>query len=181
MNSVLKRVRENSIILFFNNFISKEIIGLFSLFLKVDAFVLGLSRNLEIIFINRKNQELYRADFYRNVRLFSFLLQIIYVFAGIGYMIFLVEDYYFIEIFMQSFLVYPHVYFLLARADYLSKYDNFEINISESLYIFICIIGVGMTYFFDIFSIYSILFTYFISKFSLQFYMIIKSNNSSNV
>lgn len=181
LNTLLKKIRENSIVLFFSSFLSKEIIGLFSLFLKVDSFVLGLSRNLEVLFLNRKNQELYRDEFFRNVNKFSVLLQVIYVFVGVGYMKFLAGNFYFIEIFVQSFLVYPHVYFLFARAHFLSRYNNFDINISESLYVFVCLLGYGFTSWFGIDSIYPILVTYFLAKFSLQFYMIINSKKSLNV
>ena len=55
LNTILKRIRENSIVLIFSKIVSTETMGIFALFVKVDSFVLGLSRNIEAFFMNMDN------------------------------------------------------------------------------------------------------------------------------
>lgn len=173
LNTFLKRIRENVIILIFNKFTSLDIIGLFSIFVKITSFVLGLSRTIEAFFMNRKNINNYRKYFYQKILYFAIFLQFLFLITGLIYLKFFVNEYYFIEILVLSFLVYPHVYFLLARSEMLSNYNNKEVNISELIYIFIVFIGGGIGYFYDLKSIHPILLTFTVSTFGLQIYMII--------
>lgn len=183
LNTFLKRVRENLIVLLFSKFTSKDIIGLFSIFVKIASFVFGLSRTLEAFFMNRENIDKYRATFYQKILYFAISLQFIFLFVGMVYLKIFVNKYFFIEILILSFLVYPHVFFLLARSEMLSKYRNAEANISEIIYSVIVLIGSLIGYVYDIKSIYPILITFMLSTFGLQIYMIIshKINAKSHV
>ncbi len=172
LNTFLKRLRENSIILLFSKFTSKDIIGLFSIFVKIASFVFGLSRSLEAFFMNRNNINEYRAIFYKKILYFSITLQILFLIIGISYLKIFVNQYFIFEILVPSFLVYPHVYFLLARSEMLSKYQNKEANVSELLYISIVLVSSYVSYILGYNTIYPILTTFVLSTFGLQLYMI---------
>jgi hypothetical protein len=181
LNTFLKRIRENSIILIFSKVVSTETIGLFALFIKVDTFVLGLSRNIEAFFMNRENIHKHRNDFYQKAFYFAALLQILYLGVGISYMKIIANTFFWFEIFILSLLVYPHVYFLLARSELLSKYNNKESNISEGIYVFIVLIAFFISMIFQLNSIYLLLISYIIAKIGLQLFMIIKNRRKYNV
>jgi hypothetical protein len=179
LNTFLKRIRENIIVLIFSKFTSNDIIGLFSIFVKITSFVFGLSRTMEAFFMNRLNIEKYKDRFYQKIIYFAISLQIIFLIVGIIYLKFFVNKYYFFEILIQSFLVYPHVFFLLARSEMYSKYSNSEANISEIIYVGIVLIGGVISYSFHLISIYSILITFILSTFGLQLYMIFSHNKKN--
>jgi hypothetical protein len=172
LNTFLKRFRENIIVLIYSKFTSNDIIGLFSIFVKITSFVFGLSRTIEAFFMNRLNIEKFKDRFYQKIIYFAISLQIIFLIVGIIYLKFFVNKYYFFEILIQSFLVYPHVFFLLARSEMYSKYSNNEANISEIIYVVIVLISGVISYSFHLISIYPILTAFILSTFGLQFYMI---------
>jgi len=172
LNTFLKRLRENVIILIFSKFTALDIIGLFSIFVKIASFVFGLSRTLEAFFMNRDNINNYRESFYQKILYFAILLQFIFLCVGMAYLKIFVDKYFFIEILILSFLVYPHVFFLLARSEMLSKYCNKEVNIGEGIYILTVLIGVILCFGFNIVSIYGILSTYGLAMLGLQLYLI---------
>lgn len=172
LNTFLKRIRENLIILSFNKFTTKDIIGLFTIFVKIASFVFGLSRTLEAFFMNRENIIKYREVFYKKVFYFSVVLQFLFLFIGIVYLKFFTGNYFILEIFIPSLLVYPHVYFLLARSEMLSNYNNKEANFSELIYMVIVLIGAIVNYCYNLSSIYPILITFVIATLGLQIFMI---------
>jgi hypothetical protein len=178
LNTVLKRLRENSIVLIFSRIVSTETLGLFSLFIKIDSFVLGLGRNIETFFMNRDNISKHRNEFYQKAVYFAFLLQILYLIVGISYMKIIVDQFFWIEIFIQSLLVYPYVYFLLARSELLSNFNNKESNISEVIYVFVVLVGLIFSILFHLNSIYLLLISYIIAKFGLQLFMILKTKDN---
>lgn len=180
LNTFLKRIRDNVIILTFSRFISNDVIGLFSIFLKITSFIFSLSRNLEAFFMNRDNINNYRKEFYGKIIYFEITLQVVFLIVGNFYLKFFIDKYYFFEIFILSFLVYPHVFFLLARSEMLSNYKNREVNFGETIYIFIIIIGALISYFLNFISIYGILTTYFLAILSLQSYLIFTLKNIRN-
>jgi len=182
LNTCLKRVRENVIVLLFGKFMPKETIGLFSIFVKITSFVFGLSRTLEAFFMNRENIYKYREAFNQKILYFAISLQFIFLCVGLVYLKMFVDRYFFIEILILSCLVYPHVFFLLARSEMLSNYRNIEANVSEILYILIVFVGVSISYICELNSIYPILITFMLSTFGLQIFMIFsKKNNNYNV
>lgn len=174
LNTALKRVRSNSLILLFSRTASSETMGLISLFLKVSTFVLGLSRTVESFFMNRQNLISHKNEFVKKVPLFAFSLQLIYITVGIIYLRVLTGNYYAIAFILQSFLVYPHIYFLFARAEMLSNYSNKEMNISEIIYALIVLTGYILGEAFVSHQLYLMLATFTIANFGLQAYMIFK-------
>ena len=176
LNTFLKRLRENIIILVFSKFMSVNVIGLFSIFVKITSFVLGLSRTLEAFFMNRENIKNYKDAFYQKIIYFTIFIQLLFLIIGSLYLKIFSGEFYFFEILILSFLAYPHIYFLLARSEMLSKYNNREVNFSEGIYILIIFIGAIVSLFFDFKSVHSILFTFILANFGLQFYMIFRRN-----
>ncbi|UMQ43811.1 hypothetical protein MKS83_08910 [Chryseobacterium sp. Y16C] len=183
LNTCLKRLRENLIVLLFGKFMSNETIGLFSVFVKISSFVFGLSRTMEAFFMNRENIGKYKETFYQKIIYFAILLQFIFLLVGIGYFKIFINKFFFVEILILSFLVYPHMFFLVARSEMLSKYSNKEVNISEGTNMLIVLIGVLLCYIFKITSIYGMLFTYGFATLGLQLYLItsLKSMKKGNI
>ena len=177
LNTFLKRLRENIIILVFSKFTTKDIVGLFTIFVKIASFVFGLSRTLEAFFMNKENIYKYREIFYKKVLYFSVVLQFLFLFIGIIYLKFFTGRYFLLEILIPSLLVYPHVYFLLARSEMLSNYKNKEANISELIYMFVVVIGSFISFYFGLNTIYPILITFVLATLGLQLFMIFSLNN----
>lgn len=177
-NTFIKRLRENIIVFIFKPFVGYEVLGIYSLFVKIDQFVFGLSRNIEAFFMNRKNIQNFDKLFNDIFLRFSFLLQVVYIMVGCIYMKSMTNEFYWIAIIIQSFLVYPHVKFLRARASFLSNYNNKEANLSELS--FICIVSTlfSLAYLFDYFSLSYLIFTYIISKLGLQLFLIFKKGKT---
>lgn len=180
LNTFLKRLRENVIILIFSNFTPKHVFGLFSIFVKIASFIFGLSRTLEAFFMNKENIDKYRELFYTKVLYFSAFLQFLFLVVGVTYMKIFINDYMLIEILIPSFLVYPHVYFLLARSEMLSNYKNREANVSELIYVIVVLIGSLVSFYYGSTTIYPILITYVFSTFGLQLFMIFSRNKIKN-
>jgi hypothetical protein len=176
LNTFLKRLRENIIILVFSKFMTKDIIGLFTIFVKIASSVFGLSRTLEAFFMNKENIYKYREIFYKRVLYFSVVLQFLFLFIGIVYLKFFTGRYFLLEILIPSLLVYPHVYFLIARSEMLSNYKNKEANISELIYMFVVVIGSFISFIFGLKTIYPILLTFVLATLGLQLFMIFSLN-----
>jgi hypothetical protein len=176
LNTFLKRLRENLIILTFSKFTTKDIIGLFTIFVKIASFVFGLSRTLEAFFMNRDNINKYRDIFYNKVLYFSVFLQFLFLLIGVAYLKIFTGNYFFLEILIPSLLVYPHVYFLLARSEMLSNYNNKEANFSELIYMGIVFIGAIINYWCNSSSIYPILITFVFATLGLQLFMIFSNS-----
>lgn len=173
VNTALKRIRENVLVLIFSYFTSNETLGLYSIFVKITSFVFGLSRTLEAFFMNRSNILEHRKGFYDKAFYFAVLLQVIYLATGGIYLKIFVDNYYFIELLFLSLLVYPHVFFLLARSEMLSNYRNLEANFSEILYIIIVLVGSLISFSFYKNSINALLFTFILANLGLQIFMIV--------
>lgn len=180
LNTFLKRLRENVIVLVFSNFTNKDIIGLFTIFVKVASFVFGLSRTLEAFFMNKENIKMYREIFYKKVLYFSVVLQFLFLFIGVIYLKIFTGNYFLLEILIPSLLVYPHVYFLLARSEMLSNYKNKEANISELIYMVVVVIGSFISFYINSNTIYPILITFVLATFGLQLFMILSQSFKVN-
>ncbi|MGL3001245.1 hypothetical protein [Flavobacterium sp. RSSB_23] len=180
LNTFLKRLRENVIVLVFSNFTNKDIIGLFTIFVKIASFVFGLSRTLEAFFMNKENIKRYREIFYKKVLYFSVVLQFLFLFIGVIYLKIFTGNYFLLEILIPSLLVYPHVYFLLARSEMLSNYKNKEANISELIYMVVVVIGSFISFYINSNTIYPILITFVLATFGLQLFMILSQSFKVN-
>lgn len=180
-NTFIKRFRENIIVFIFKPFVGYEVLGIYSLFVKIDQFVFGLSRNIEAFFMNRKNIQNFDKLFNDIFLRFSFLLQVVYIMVGCIYMKSMTNEFYWIAIIIQSFLVYPHVKFLRARASFLSNYNNKEANLSEISFILIVSVLFLIAYLLNNFTLNYLLLTYILAKLGLQLFLIFKENHIKNV
>ncbi len=172
---ILKRIRDNFLIISFNNILSSETIGLFSLFVKIDSFILGLGRIIESFIMNRLNFLQLKQNFSKTILQLAFLLQLLYLSVGITYIKIIVNQYFITEILLQSFLIYPYIYFLLARVEVLSNYKNRELNIGELIYLFIAILGFILALLIGFSSFYVIFITYLLAKLGLQLFLILST------
>lgn len=172
LNTALKRIRESLLVILFNPFLSKEVIAIFALFVKIDQFVLGLGRNVEAFFMNRHNIINHKKDFNKYFWKFAFLLQIIYFIIGTSYMYMMSDKLYILIIFIQSIMVYPHIKFMLARAELLANYNNSEANYSELVYVIITVLIFTWSSIYSLYNLSTIVIAYIIAKFGLQIFLI---------
>lgn len=175
LNAAIKRVKDNVIIVLFSKTLTSELIGLFTLFIKITSFVLSLGRSFEAFFANRENMEKYHQSFNRHILLLGGALQAVFIGVGLVYMKIYVHQYYFIEILILSFLVYPYSRFIVERMKFLGDYNNRELNISMIIYITFVVVSFAICNFFKITSLYTILLVYFISELLNYAHLIYKS------
>ncbi len=171
-NIISKKLKESLTVLLFNPFITKEIIGIYALFIKLAQFIFGLSRNIEAFFMNRKNIEDYKDSFYTSYLIISFVLQLAYLLVGLVYMKAMTDNFYIYLLIIQSFLVYPHVRFLFARAELTAQYKNKESNLSELVSIGVIFTIFILAMIFDYFTLNMIMATFILSTFSQHLYLI---------
>lgn len=175
LNVILKKIRSNSIILLFTPFVSKDIIGLYSLFIKSQSFVFGLFRTIEAFFIKKENIKKFKKILYKYVFLLSLLMFCLSFFVGICYLKITVDKFYFIENLVLAILSFSYIKYLYVRSSLLSVYSNKTLNISEILFLVITVLLISINYYFKFNSLIFIIFTYFISTQTLQFYLITRT------
>lgn len=171
LNTFLKRIHENTILLLFQHIVSKETIGLFSLFVKLDIFVLSQIRTIEAFLYNRSNLSQYFNTLNKNSTKLIVFAQIIYLLVGFFYMKIYTGMYFWGEVFMMSFSCIFYYKFILSRSILISKYKNALLNQSSVVFILLAFLGfcigqysrIGANYPFHL-----ILLTYFIS---FQFFL----------
>ena len=134
--------------------------------------VLIIDKRLPIILNDVRHKLLLKHPNRPYFHTYARALHILFLIIRISYLQIFVNQYFIFEILVPSFLVYPHVYFLLARSEMLSKYQNKEANVSELLYISIVLVSSYVSYILGYNKIYPILTTFVLSTFRLQLYMI---------
>jgi len=140
-NTGIKKLNSNIIILLFQPLVSKEILGLFALLMKVHLFIFGMVRTLESVMINRISKEKFDLSFLKNAPYIALFVQVSYLITGLVYMKYISDSYYFTLTLVLSFLVFPFVWFIRSRANFLSSYKNLHLNISYSLFLGIILMG----------------------------------------
>lgn len=166
----LKRIKDNIVVLIFSNFLSKEIIGLYSLLSKVGTFVLSQARILESFFMNRENlQKSNQID--NNIYLLSFLVQILIIIVGIVYLKLSIDEYKFYLILIYSFIAYPYLNVIILRNKLYSTYKNSLIIYSLLLNIAIVLLFSFLAYILKIHSIYIIVVTVILAEATSSFYL----------
>lgn len=137
--TVIKRLKDNSLVLLFSVIVSSETIGLYALFVKVGSVVLGQVRVFEAFLMNRSNLE--KMNSLKETPLFvGFFMQMILMGVGLLYLKINTGSYYFMSLFMYSFIVYPYLQTVLSRSRLLSQYNNTAIN--QSYLVYILLIGI---------------------------------------
>jgi len=139
VNTILKRLKDNALILIFSNITSNEIIGLYSLFTKIGMFVLGQLRVIEAFFMNRNNLNNIASIANKKI-LIGFISQILILVVGLIYLKLSTNKFMFFELFIYSFLSYPYIFFILMRNKILSLYKIESLNEMYIVYFVILII-----------------------------------------
>lgn len=166
----LKRIKDNIAILIFSNFLSKEIIGLYSLLSKVGTFVLSQVRIIESFFMNRENlQKSNQID--NKIYILSFLVQILIIIVGVVYLKLSIDEYKFYLIVIYSFISYPYLNIIILRNKLYSTYRNSFIIYSLLLNISIVLLFSFLGYILKIYSIYIIILTVILSELVSSFYL----------
>ncbi|HEY8783455.1 MAG TPA: hypothetical protein VIM16_17645 [Mucilaginibacter sp.] len=175
LNSIIKRIRDNIIIVLFSTILPSELLGLYTLFIKLTSFILSLGRSFEAFFTNRENMEKYHKTFNAHILLLGGILQVAFLSIGIVYMKIYTHNFYAVEIIILSFLVYPYSRFIVERIKFLGNYNNKELNMSMLLYIIFVLATFLICKLFTIISLYAILLVYFTSELINYFYLIYQS------
>lgn len=178
LNTGLKRIQEYSTILLFTPIISKETLGVFSLFIKIISFVLGFSRILEMFFNVRDNVNDFFLSANSKSTIISVLLQVFFIITGLIYLNSLLGQFYLLELVLLSFLFPFFTKSVFARAYFLSRYENFYLNYSSVFYIIINLLGFAFCWYFKMTTLNSILIVYFLSNSVSNYYLIKKFNKS---
>lgn len=166
----LKRIKDNIIVLIFSNFLSKEIIGLYSLLSKVGTFVLSQVRIIESFFMNRENlQKSNQID--NKIYILSFLVQILIIIVGIIYLKLSIDEYKFYLIVIYSFIAYPYLNVIILRTKLYATYKNGLIIYSLLLNIAMVLLFSFLSYSLKIHSIYIIVITVILSESISSFHL----------
>jgi len=176
LNTGLKRIQEHSAILLFTSILSKETLGLFSLFIKIISFVLGFSRILEMFFNVRDNINDFFLSANSKSTIISLLLQVCFIVTGFVYLYSLLGQFYLLELIMLSFLFPFFTKSVFARAYFLSRYENIYLNFSSFFYIINNLFGFVFCWYFEITTLNSILIVYFLGNSLSNYYLIKKFN-----
>ncbi len=142
LNIILKRLKDNAITIILTQIVSNEIIGIYSLFVKVGMFVLGQARVVEAFFMNRNNLD--KISLMENKKiLLGLMLQLLILMLGLIYIKLSTNKFMFFELFIYSFLSYPYIYLIILRNKMLSLYQVKYLNymyifyLSELLFFYI--------------------------------------------
>ena len=128
--------------------------------------------------MSRNNLQKHKESFDNLTFKYSMILQLVYVFVGIIYMATMTSQSYYIQVIIQSFLIYPQTKFLMIRASLLSKYNNLEVNIGEISFIAVVGVMLFICSLFNLYTVTTVLLTYFLAKLGSQLFLIF--NNFSN-
>ncbi|OKS88468.1 hypothetical protein [Mucilaginibacter polytrichastri] len=175
LNAVIKRVKDNIIIVLFSNILTADLLGLYTLFIKITSFVLSLGRSFEAFFANRENMEKYHTSFSKKIFLLGACLQAVFLSVGLIYMKIYTHNFYTLEIAILSLLVYPYSRFIVERMRFLGSYNNRELNISMFFYIAFVLISFGICKVFNYTSLHTILLVYLLSELMNFTHLIYKS------
>lgn len=134
--TIIKRFKDNSFVLLFSMILSSELIGLYTLFVKVGTVVLGQVRVFEAFLMNRLN--LAQMNSFKKIpSIVAVSVQLVLIGVGLLYLKINTGSYYLLSLLLYSFVTYPYLTIILSRSKLLSKYNNSAINQSYLLYIFL--------------------------------------------
>lgn len=149
MSLGLNRLNANIIILLFAPLVGKEILGTYSLLMKVYIFITGLIRTLESLFINKISNKLFKASFMSNIFKIGISAQLIYLVVGAIYMKYLTGQFYIFYMLLFSSTIYLYLFYIKARADLLIQYKNRHIIVSNLIFIVTVFLFFGWQYFYE--------------------------------
>ena len=163
-SSSLKVCKEQIDIIIFNLFISKEVLGIFSLFTKSITFFNSLIRVIESYFINRKNIKNDYDLLFRKSIVIGFIFQIGYMLFNTVYVYIMIRKFLIIETIIASFFFLFAAKFIMVRQKMLSNFDMRLINISQISYILVSVLLSILCYYLCGMDIMAVLSIYVISN-----------------
>jgi len=141
VNTVLKKVKDTSIILLFEKSISVSEIGLYSIFMKASSFSIGLVRSLESFMMNKSNNLKISIYLSNNKFVIGFIFQCVMFITIISYTFVICHFVNFWISFGLSIIIYPYIYYIIARSKFLLNFDNSHINIGYCIFILIIFVS----------------------------------------
>ncbi len=123
-SSAIKTINGHLITLVASTWVNREVLGVYSLLMKVNTFITGLARTPETVMIHREGIRRFADDIYKNTWWLGLLVQVAYLFVGPAYLYFSTGESFWKFHFFLSFLVYPYLFFSQARAKRIIRYDN---------------------------------------------------------
>ncbi len=140
LGTVTKRLKDNSLVLLFSTLVSSEIIGMYTLFVKVGTIVLSQIRVFEAFLMNRSN--LVTMESLKSTALIvGFIIQIVLIGIGLLYLKINTDSFHLLSLLIYSFIVYPYLQTILSRTKLLAKYNNSAIN--TSYFFYLVLIGIS--------------------------------------
>jgi hypothetical protein len=135
LNIGLKKIAGNLIVLLFEPFVSRDVLGIYALLIKVMQFIQGLIRTLESIFLVKENRADFSKGFFKNALILGLILQSFHILIGVVYMQYIEGKPYLGYLLLMSFIHYFYIFFVKARAYFISRYRNAPINWSYLLFL----------------------------------------------
>jgi len=177
----LKRIQDNSPLLIFDLFISKEAIGMFSLLLKPLIFFVSLIRTFESFLTSRENFAAFHKVFKSRVAIISIILFGAFVPFCTVYMYLYTGDFSFVKCLILSVLIPLFVAGTLARIEHLASYNQSYLNISCLIFIFTNLLLGSVFYLSNVTGVYPVLIAYVVCNVLSLFYLISKNNSNEKV
>jgi hypothetical protein len=177
-NLALKRIEEQVPVLIFNSIVSKELLGIYTLFMKSIAFIVGLLRSVEAYFNNRDNINSHYKNFFTKAYLIGFITQIGFIVFTSIYIYIMLIDSYLIESIIASFFFLFYFKNILVRVKHFSNYQTKNINISEVLFIVLMCILSFTAYSMNSINIKTMLLIYVGASMFSQLYLILSSKTN---
>jgi len=123
-SAAIKTVNGHLITLVAGTWVNRDVLGVYALLMKVNTFMTGLARTPETVMIHREGIRRYADDFYNNTWRLGFLMQVVYLVVGPVYLYFATGLSFWQYHLFLSFLLYPYLFFIQARAKRILQYDN---------------------------------------------------------
>lgn len=133
-SSAIKIINSNMITLLCNQWVTRETLGIYSLLIKVNTFIVGLARTMEAVLTHREGIRQYGEIIRRNTWAIGFLMQVGYMVVGAVYMFFTTGETFWMHHLFLSTILYPYLYYMQARAQMISEYTNSLLNKSGALF-----------------------------------------------
>lgn len=172
LSTSLKKLQDQVNVFMFQFFVSKELLGLFSLILKSATFVTSILRTLEAYFVNRDNF----GKHYNQVVSIRYPLSFLIILFFIGftniYIYAMLEKTYFAETLVASFFFVFYIPSLLERLKHIANYKMAMINISQVAYIIASIAFIAIIQWAWNFSLMNLCIVFVLTNFIQQFILL---------
>lgn len=172
LSTSLKKLQGQVNVFMFQFFVSKELLGLFSLILKSATFVSSILRTLEAYFVNRDNFGRHYNQVVRIRYLLSFLVVLFFIGFTNIYLYAMLNRTYLAETLVASFFFVFYIPSLLVRLKHIANYNMTLINLSQVAYIITSVLSIGFIHYMWEFSLMSLCIVFIITNIIQQYIML---------